>query len=128
MHEPVYYVTTPSLANMVWSDAAPIVGSELLVTDPLGKPGDPPGPWLGFSGASFPVIYDPDCPGFQFDKVLTDSPWLFYCQQPGYYNNRGPASDPDAYRNDVYRIQLKVTYEPGQQLGLAVGDNVTRAG
>ena len=112
-HEPVYYATTPSLANMVWSDAVPILGSELLVTDPLGKPGDPPGPWLGFSGSSYPVIQDPNCPGFQFDKVLTDSPWLFYCQQPGYYNNRGRGWDPSAYRNDVYRIRLKVTYGPG---------------
>jgi len=127
MHEPVYYVTTPSLVNMVWSDAVPIVGSELLITDPLGKPGDPPGAWLGFSGASYPVIQDPNCPGFQFDKVLTDSPWLFYCQQPGYYNNRGPAWDPSAYRNDVYRIQLKVTHGPGQQLGLTVADTAALA-
>lgn len=127
MHEPVYYVTTPSLANMVWSDAVAIVGSELIVTDPLGKPADPPGSWLGFSGANYPIILDPSCPGFQFDKVLTDSPWLFYCQQPGYYNNRGPAWDPSAYRNDVYRIQLKVTYDPSQQLSLTVADTAPLA-
>ncbi len=59
--------------------------------------------------------------------MLTDSPWLFYCQQPGYYNNRGPAWDPSAYRNDVYRIQLKATHGPGQQLGLTVADTAALA-
>lgn len=129
-HDPLRYVTSPSLSSPNWSTASTIGGSAGLVTDPLGHPeGDPPGPWLGFGGASYPSVLDPDAPGYSFDTVATESPWLFYAQQPGYYNNRGDAIDPQKYRNDVYRIQLAITHS-GAATPVVIGnlDNTTAAG
>jgi hypothetical protein len=86
-----------------------IVGSATLETDPLGKPGDPAPPWLGFTSSSYPLIIDPNTPTADrsFENVATMDPWLFYCQQPGLYNNRGPNLEN---KNDVYRVPLHTEY------------------
>ena len=94
---PIYYVTTPSLATPVWSDATPIVGSAQFVSDSAG-------PVVGFSDANYPSIIDPQAPGYNFDTSGA-SPMLFYSTSPAAYGG-------DNYARDVYRVQLSVSYRP----------------
>jgi hypothetical protein len=101
-HGPVYYMTTNSLADPVWSDAVPILGTQELVTDPAG------GPWVGFTGANYPSILDSSSSGFNFEFSSSGSPWLFFSTAPGLYGDHNLQN-----RNDIYRVQLQITYETG---------------
>jgi hypothetical protein len=108
-HDSVYYMTTKSLANPSWSDAVPILGTQELVTDPAG------GPWVGFTGANYPSILDSCSSGFNFEFSTSGKPWLFFSTAPGLYGDHNPDN-----RNDVYRVQLQITYGPlggGANLG-----------
>jgi hypothetical protein len=94
-HNPVYYMTTKSLANPSWSQSTPILGSAQLITDPAG-------PVQGFNDANYPSILDNNSKGFNFE-FTTGNPLVFYSTSPSQYGG-------DNLARDVYRVQLSITY------------------
>jgi hypothetical protein len=92
---PVYYMTTKTLANPAWSDARPISGTAELRTDVAGEV-------RGFNDANFPSIIDPGSLGFNFE-FTEGKPWLFFVTAA-----RGEG-DVDLAR-DVYRVELSFEY------------------
>ena len=98
----VYYVTTPSLANPVWSDAVAIGGSASLQTNPRG----PAGCSVGFQVNHYVSLIDTHSDGLNFEFTDGD-PWLFYVSNPA--NNCGG----DNLARDVYRVKLNVDYAAG---------------
>jgi len=94
---PIYYMTTPSLATPAWSDAIPIAGSAGFVSDAAG-------PVTGFNNQNYVSIIDPQAPGYTFDTTA-GSPLLFYNTSPGAYGG-------DNLARDLYRVPLSVTYSP----------------
>lgn len=91
----VYFMTTKSLANPVWSDSNPIGGTSQLLTDPGG-------PQYGFNDTNYPSILDNSSPGFNFE-FTSGAPILFWSTFPAQYGG-------DNLARDIYQIQLSVTY------------------
>ena len=92
---PVYYMTTASLANPSWSDAVTIGGTAGLVTDPAGN-------IVGFNDGNYTSIIDASSPGYNFE-FTGGSPMLFYSTFPANYGG-------DNIARDLYRVQLSITY------------------
>lgn len=92
----VYYMTTKSLAQPVWSDSTPIIGTATLVTDPAG-------PATGFNGANYPSILDDSSSGFNFE-FTSGNPLLFFSTFPPQYGG-------DNTKKDGYYVQLSITYQ-----------------
>ena len=92
---PVYYMTTKSLANPSWTNDATIGGTAALVTDPGG-------PVVGFNDANYVSIIDPSSSGYNFE-FTGGSPLLFYSTLPSQYGGVNTA-------RDLYRVQLTITY------------------
>lgn len=92
---PVYYMTTRSLASPSWSESTPILGTAELLTDPSGSV-------HGFNGANYPSILDADSEGFNFE-FTSGRPQLFFSTSPGQYGGNN-------FGRDIYRVQLSVTY------------------
>jgi len=92
---PVYYMTTTSLATPSWSDAVTIGGTAGLVTDPAGN-------IVGFNDGNYTSIIDASSPGYNFE-FTGGSPMLFYSTFPANYGG-------DNIARDLYRVQLSITY------------------
>jgi hypothetical protein len=89
----LYYMTSKTLANPVWSDYAPIEG--VPEVDPLAF-------W------QYATIIDPTCKGYNFESTSSGSPYLFW-------SNDGPlVGDPPHHimsnRSDLCYAQLSITY------------------
>jgi hypothetical protein len=111
----VYYTTTPSLAEPVWSDAVAIGGSAALQTNPRS----PAACSVGFVVNDYVSIIDRHSDGFNFE--LTDGdPSLFYVFNPA--NTCGG----DNLARDVYRVKLSVDYTPGSRPAFALQPVSTR--
>jgi len=94
---PVYYMTTASLAAPAWSDATAIAGSAALTSDPAG-------PVQGFNEGNYPSIIDPASAGSNFE-FTNGHPQLFYNTSPATYGG-------DNLARDVYRVPLTISYGP----------------
>ena len=92
---PVYFMTTKSLANPAWTDSTPILGTVQLITDPGGAV-------HGFNDANYPSILDNNSTGFNFE-FTSGSPLLFWSTFPAQYGG-------DNLARDIYMVQLSVTY------------------
>ncbi len=99
---PIYYVTTPSLANPVWSDAVAIGGSAGVQINPR----TPASCSTGFMVTNYVSIIDSHSDGFNFEFTDGD-PWLFYAFNPAL-NCQG-----DNLARDMYRLRLSVDYAAG---------------
>lgn len=91
----VYYITTKSLANPLWSQSTPIIGTAQLVTDPGG-------PVQGFNDGNYPSILDNASSGFNFE-FTSGNPQLFWSTFPAQYGSNNLA-------RDVYWVQLSISY------------------
>ena len=92
---PVYFMTTRSLAAPTWSEMAPIAGTERLVTDPVTAT-------RGFNDTNYPSILDPGSAGFNFEYTR-GTPLLFF-------NTSASRPGTDNSARDIYRVQLSVKY------------------
>jgi hypothetical protein len=97
---PLYYVTTPSLASPVWSDAVEISGSATFATDPRSTavPCN-----TGFRDSNYVSVIDEQSPGLNFE-FTQGSPWLFYVVNPATCGG-------DNLARDLYRAQLVIDYQ-----------------
>jgi hypothetical protein len=99
---PIYYITTPSLANPSWSEVASIDGTAALNINPRG--GTPQTACAaGFEDANYVSIIDSHSDGLSFEKTDGD-PWLFYVFNPA---TTCGGSNLD---RDVYRLRLAIDY------------------
>ena len=97
---PVWYVTTPSLANPVWTDAVPIEGSANVQINPR----DPDAACSrGFQVNNYLSVIDSHSEGLNFEFTDGD-PWLFYVFNPAL-RCRG-----DNLARDLFRLKLNVDY------------------
>ena len=94
-NNPVYYMTTTSLANPSWSQPAEIGGTAQLTTDPGG-------PVLGFIAGNYPSILDDSSTGYNFE-FTNGSPLLFWSTFPSQYGG-------DNLARDLYCVQLTTSY------------------
>ena len=92
---PVYYMTTESLAKPDWSDSTPIIGSDQLLIDPSGA-------HCGLNDANYPSIIDAQSRGFNFE-FTSGKPLLFFSTAPGRFGGNDLA-------RDVYAVQLSIIY------------------
>ena len=105
----IYYVTTPSLANPIWSDAVAIGGSATQQTNPRN-----PAPCsTGFIDNHYVSIIDSHSDGFNFEFTDGD-PWLFFVTSP-----RFTCGEPGGQR-DMYRLRLNVDYSGGARPAFSV--------
>jgi hypothetical protein len=95
----VYYMTSPSLATPVWSDAVEIGGSAGFATDPRSAAAPCN---TGFQAANYVSILDDKSAGYDFEFTL-GNPWLFYVVNPALCNG-------DNLARDLYRAQLVIDY------------------
>jgi hypothetical protein len=100
---PIYYMTTPSLANPVWSDAVPISGSATTQQNPRA-PSPTQACSIGFQPGNYPSLLDSHSSGFNFEYTDGD-PWLFYT-----YNPALTCGDNSQGHRDLYRLHLSITY------------------
>jgi hypothetical protein len=101
----IYYVTTPSLANPVWSNAVAIGGSASVQTNP--RSADPAAACsTGFQVNNYVSLADTHSDGLNFEFTDGD-PWLFYVFNPA--QNCGG----DNLARDLYRLKLNVDYAAG---------------
>ncbi|MDB5872196.1 MAG: uncharacterized protein JWQ07_1638 [Ramlibacter sp.] len=96
----LHYVTTPSLTNPVWSNAAVVAGSGTLATDPRSASATCP---TGFVPVNYPSAIDSHSNGLNFEFTDGD-PWLFYVVNPALCGG-------DNLARDLYRLQLAIEYE-----------------
>ncbi len=93
---PVYYMTTKTLAAPNWSAATEIIGTASIVTDPGG-------PVTGFNDSNYVSILDDISTGYNFE--FTDGlPQLFFSTFPAQYGG-------DNLGRDVYRLPLTISYQ-----------------
>lgn len=92
---PVYYMTTPTLANPSWSNAGIVAGTASLITDPAGNV-------VGFNDANYVSVVDPTSPGYNFE-FTGGAPYLLYSTFPEQYGGNNIA-------RDLYRLQLTISY------------------
>ncbi len=94
-HNPVYFMTTQSLAAPSWSDSKPILGTAKLITDPAGSV-------TGFNDTNYVSLLDDSSSGFNFE-FTNGSPMLFFSTFPLQYGGDNTA-------RDAYRLQLSIAY------------------
>jgi hypothetical protein len=92
---PLYFMTTTTLQAPHWSAAAPIAGSERLVTDPARGT-------RGFNDTNYPSIADPGSAGFNFE-FTRGTPLLFF-------STFEVGSGASNSARDLYRVRLSVQY------------------
>jgi hypothetical protein len=98
----IYYVTTPSLANPVWSDAIPIGGSANVQTNPRSS--DPAAACsTGFNDGNYVSLIDTHSEGLNFEFTDGD-PWLFYVFNPA--KDCGGSN----LNRDIFRLRLSIDY------------------
>lgn len=98
---PIYYMTTPSLANPSWSDAVEISGTDSFSVDPRNS--DPnKGCNKGFEASNYVSLIDNHSAGLNFEFTDGD-PWLFYVVNPV----RCGGNNLD---RDLYRLQIIIDY------------------
>lgn len=96
-HNAVYYMTSTTLANPVWSDSTPIRG-----TDSLRLTAN----WTldGFNGSNYPSIIDSSSEGFNFEFTHGSPSLYFVAYTPGQVDDNGA--------RDVYAVPLSIRQSP----------------
>lgn len=99
---PIYYVTTPTLANPLWSEAIPITRSANVRLNPRG---DNQGTKCstGFQVNNYVSVIDTHSAGLNFEFTDGD-PWLFYTYNPALGCG---GSNLD---RDIFPLKLGVQY------------------
>src|SRR5262249_4315241 len=77
---PVYFMTTPSLANPVWSTATLINGTATLQINPRAS-NSAASCSTGFVASNYVSVIDTHSDGLNFEFTDGD-PWLFYVYNP----------------------------------------------
>ena len=98
---PIYYMTTPSLANPSWSEAIPIGGTAATQVDPR-SPIVNAACNTGFQDRNYVSLMDTHSAGLNFEFTDGD-PWLFYIVNPVGCGGSNEA-------RDIYRLRLVIDY------------------
>jgi len=99
---PIYFMTTPSLANPSWSEAAEISGTSALQIDPRSTRANSACN-KGFGAINYVSFFDSHSAGLNFEFTDGD-PWLFYVVNPAKCGGSNLA-------RDLYRVQLAIDYK-----------------
>jgi hypothetical protein len=99
---PIFYMTTPSLANPAWSDATEIIGTATFQVDPR-SPRPNAACNKGFAASNYVSLIDSHSAGLNFEFTDGD-PWLFYVVNPVGCGGGNLA-------RDLYRAQLVIDYK-----------------
>lgn len=99
---PIYFMTTSSLANPLWSDAVEINGTGTYKIDPRSLQINSACN-KGFGASNYISLIDSHSAGLNFEFTDGD-PWLFYVVNPARCGGNNLA-------RDMYRIQLVIDYK-----------------
>ena len=99
---PVYFMTTPSLANPSWSEAVEISGTAAFQIDPRSPRADEACN-KGFGAVNYVSFIDRHSAGLNFEFTDGD-PWLFYVANPARCGGSNLA-------RDLYRVRLAIEYK-----------------
>jgi len=100
----VYYVTTPTLADPVWSKPVAIAGSADLQLNPREDDEATAPCSIGFQTKNYVSVIDTDSAGLNFEFTDGD-PWLFYTYNPAL------GCGGDNLDRDLFRVKLRIDYE-----------------